>query len=77
MTGGCGLVQREGGEREQIRAGDVVWFPPGERHWHGARPDKAMSHIAIQEAQDGEVVTWLDHVTDEEYDGESKTYSRS
>lgn len=56
MTSGCGPVQREGGEIEQIRAGDVVWFPPGEKHWHGARPDTAMSHIAIQEEQDGEVV---------------------
>ncbi|MFC6723616.1 cupin domain-containing protein [Halobium palmae] len=67
VTSGCGLVQREGGEIKQIRAGDVVWFPPGEKHWHGATPDKAMSHIAIQEEQDGEAVTWLDHVTDEEY----------
>lgn len=67
VTSGCGLVQREGGEIKQIRAGDVVWFPPDEKHWHGATPDKAMTHIAIQEEQDGEAVTWLDHVTDEEY----------
>jgi quercetin dioxygenase-like cupin family protein len=71
VTGGCGLVQREGGEIERIRAGDVVWFPPGEKHWHGATPDKAMTHIAIQEKRDGEVVTWLEHVTDEEYLPES------
>lgn len=68
VTCGCGLVQREGGEIEQILAGDVVWFSPGEKHWHGTTPDKAMTHIAIQEEQDGEVVTWLEHVTDEEYD---------
>ncbi|WP_042666360.1 cupin domain-containing protein [Haloferax sp. ATB1] len=67
VTSGCGLVQREGGEITQIRAGDVVWFPPDEKHWHGASPDKAMTHIAVQEEQDGEAVTWLEHVTDEEY----------
>ncbi|POG56209.1 (R)-mandelonitrile lyase [Haloferax marisrubri] len=67
VTSGCGLVQREGGEITQIRAGDVVWFPPGEKHWHGASPDKAMTHIAVQEEQDGEAVTWLEHVSDEEY----------
>ncbi|MGQ5517434.1 (R)-mandelonitrile lyase [Halococcus saccharolyticus] len=67
VTSGCGLVQREGGEIEQIRAGDVVWFPPDEKHWHGATSDNAMTHIAIQEEQDGETVTWLEHVTDEEY----------
>jgi quercetin dioxygenase-like cupin family protein len=71
VTSGCGFVQREGGEIEQIRSGDVVWFPPGEKHWHGATPDNAMTHIAIQEERDGEAVTWLEHVTDEEYDPES------
>jgi len=69
ITSGCGLVQREDGPIEAVRAGDVVWFPPGERHWHGARPEKAMSHLAIQEQLDGEAVTWLEQVTDEEYEG--------
>ncbi|MFC5973191.1 cupin domain-containing protein [Halomarina salina] len=67
ITDGCGLVQRDGGPIAQVRAGDVVWFPPGEKHWHGATPETAMTHIAIQEEQDGEVVTWLEHVSDEEY----------
>jgi len=67
VTSGCGYVQREGGPVEEIRAGDVVWFPADEKHWHGARPDKAMTHIAIQEELDGEAVSWLEHVTDEEY----------
>jgi quercetin dioxygenase-like cupin family protein len=68
VTSGCGLVQRDGGEIERIRAGDVVWFPPGEKHWHGATPEKALTHIAIHEERDGVVVDWLEHVTDEEYD---------
>ena len=67
VTSGCGLVQSESESVEQIRPGNVVWFPPGEKHWHGATPDKAMTHIAIQEQQDGEVVDWLEHVTDEQY----------
>lgn len=67
VTFGCGLVQREGGPIEEIRQGDVVWFAPDERHWHGAAPDIGMSHIAIQEVKDGQVVTWLEHVTDAEY----------
>ncbi|WP_435115961.1 (R)-mandelonitrile lyase [Halolamina sp. C58] len=67
VTSGYGLVQREGGEIERIQAGDVVWFPPGEKHWHGATPEHAMTHIAIQEEDDGEAVEWLEHVTDEEY----------
>jgi quercetin dioxygenase-like cupin family protein len=71
VTSGCGLVAREGGDVEEVRAGDVVWFPPGEKHWHGARPETAMTHIAIQEQRDGEVVTWLEHVTDEQYQPES------
>lgn len=64
---GRGLVQREGGAIEEIRPGDIVWFAPGEKHWHGATPDTAMSHIAIQEVQDGNVVDWMEHVTDAEY----------
>ena len=67
ITSGCGWVQRRGGPIEEVRPGDVVWFPPGEKHWHGATPATAMTHIAIQEALDGKRVDWLDHVTDEQY----------
>lgn len=67
VTFGCGRVQREGGPIEEIRPGDVVWFPPGEKHWHGAAPTTAMTHIAIQEALDGTTVEWLEKVTDEQY----------
>ncbi len=66
---GTGWVQREGGLREEIRPGDVVWFEPNERHWHGASADDAMTHIAIQEALDGKVVTWMEPVTDAQYNG--------
>jgi quercetin dioxygenase-like cupin family protein len=64
-------VQREGGPIEEIRPGDVVWFPPGEKHWHGASPTTAMAHIAIQESLDGKAVEWLEHVSDEQYRGGS------
>lgn len=64
---GRGLVQRDGGRVEEIHVGDVVWFAPGEKHWHGAAPDTGMSHFAVQEVQDGKVVTWMEHVTDAEY----------
>lgn len=67
VTSGSGRVQREGGPVEEIRPGDVVWFEPGEKHWHGAAPTTGMSHIAIQEALDGQVVEWLEHVSDEQY----------
>jgi quercetin dioxygenase-like cupin family protein len=67
VTFGCGRVQREGGPIEEIRAGDIVWFPPGEKHWHGAAPDTAMSHIAIAEALDGKVVDWMEKVSEEQY----------
>jgi quercetin dioxygenase-like cupin family protein len=67
VTAGCGWVQREGGMREEIRPGDVVWFPPGEKHWHGATSATAMSHIAIQEKQDGSPVTWLEQVSEDQY----------
>jgi quercetin dioxygenase-like cupin family protein len=67
VTAGYGLVQRWGGPIEEIRPGDVVWFPPGEKHWHGASPTTAMTHIAIQEALDGKAVEWLEKVTDEQY----------
>ena len=64
---GRGRAQRDGGHVEEIRPGDVVWFAPGEKHWHGAAPDTAMQHIAIQEALDGKAVDWMEHVTDEQY----------
>jgi quercetin dioxygenase-like cupin family protein len=67
VTSGLGRVQREGGPIEEIRPGDVVWFPPGEKHWHGAGPTTAMTHIAIQEALDGKAVEWLEHVSDAQY----------
>ncbi|WP_449256256.1 (R)-mandelonitrile lyase [Bosea sp. (in: a-proteobacteria)] len=69
VTAGCGWAQREGGPVEAIRAGDVVWFPPGEKHWHGATATTAMSHIALQEKLDGSAVEWLEHVTDAQYAG--------
>src|SRR5829696_1894835 len=67
VTAGCGWAQREGGPVEEIRPGDVVWFAPGEKHWHGATATTAMTHIAIQEKLDGKVVDWMEHVTDEQY----------
>lgn len=67
VTSGFGWVQREGGPREEIRPGDVVSFEPGEKHWHGASSATAMTHIAIQESLDGSPVTWLEHVTDKQY----------
>lgn len=67
ITSGLGWVQREGGPIEEVRPGDVVWFPPQEKHWHGASPKKAMSHIAIQEEVGGEVVSWMEKVSDEHY----------
>jgi quercetin dioxygenase-like cupin family protein len=67
VTAGCGRVQRESGPIEEIRPGDVVWFPPGEKHWHGASPETSMTHIAIQEQVDGKAVDWLEHVSDEQY----------
>ncbi len=69
VTGGLGLVQHEGGPIEEIRPGDIVWFEPGEKHWHGASPKTAMTHIAIQESLDGEVVEWMEHVSDDQYRG--------
>jgi quercetin dioxygenase-like cupin family protein len=67
VTAGCGWAQREGGPIEEIRPGDVVWFPPGEKHWHGASPTTALTHIAIQEQLDGKVVDWMEKVSDEQY----------
>lgn len=70
VTSGLGRVQREGGPVEEVRPGDVVWFPAGEKHWHGAAPETAMSHLAVQEQQDGSAVDWLEPVTDEQYAGD-------
>ena len=67
VTSGCGWAQRESGPIEEIRPGDVVWFSPGEKHWHGATPKTAMTHIAIQESLNGKVVDWMEHVTDQQY----------
>ncbi|MES1952073.1 hypothetical protein S4A8_14514 [Salinisphaera sp. S4-8] len=69
VTAGCGRVQRKGGPIETIEPGDVVWFAPGEKHWHGAGPDTAMTHIAIQEKGEEGPVTWLEKVTDAQYEG--------
>jgi len=69
VTFGCGRAQRWGGPIEEIRAGDVIWFPPGEKHWHGAASTTAMMHIAIQESLDGKTVEWMEYVTDEQYRG--------
>jgi quercetin dioxygenase-like cupin family protein len=67
VTAGCGRVQRLGGPVEEIRPGDVVWIPPSEKHWHGATPTTAMTHIAIQEQLDGKAVDWMEQVGDEQY----------
>lgn len=69
VTAGLGRVQRLGGPIEEIHPGDVVWFEPGEKHWHGAAPDTAMTHIAIQEELDGKAVDWLEQVSDDQYSG--------
>jgi len=67
VTFGSGWVQRWGGPIEEIRPGDVVWIPPGEKHWHGATPTTAMTHIAIQEALNGKTVEWMEQVSEEQY----------
>lgn len=67
ITFGTGLVQRWGGNIEEVHPGDVVWFPPKEKHWHGAKPETAMIHIAIQEQLDGKTVDWMEKVSDEQY----------
>jgi quercetin dioxygenase-like cupin family protein len=72
VTAGCGRAQRRDGPIEEIRPGDVIWFAPGERHWHGASPTTAMTHIAIQERLDGKAVEWMEKVSDEQYDGRSR-----
>jgi quercetin dioxygenase-like cupin family protein len=72
VTAGVGWVQREGGPIEEIHPGDVVWFPPGEKHWHGATAKSGMTHIAIHEALEGKAVDWMEKVTEEQYNGGSK-----
>jgi quercetin dioxygenase-like cupin family protein len=67
VTSGCGWAQRWDGPVEEIRPGDVIWFPPGEKHWHGATPTTAMTHLAIHERENSEAVKWLEPVTDEQY----------
>lgn len=67
VVSGLGWVQRDGGPIEDVRPGDVVWFPPGLKHWHGASPKAAMTHIAITEALDGKAVDWLEKVSDQQY----------
>ena len=67
VTAGCGWVQRDGGPVEEIHPGDVVWIPPHQKHWHGATPSTALTHIAIQERKDGKMVDWMEHVSDEQY----------
>ena len=69
VTSGCGWVQHEGGLIEEIHPGDVIWFEPNEKHWHGATPTTAMTHIAIQENLDGKAVDWMEKVSDQEYYG--------
>src|SRR6476659_8726057 len=71
VTAGLGWAQRWGGPIEEIRPGDVVWFAPGEKHWHGATPTTAMTHIAIQEALNGKPVDWMEKVSDEQYGGKN------
>jgi quercetin dioxygenase-like cupin family protein len=67
VTAGCGRAQRLDGPVEEIRPGDVIWFAPGEKHWHGAAPATAMTHIAIQESLNGKVVDWMEKVSEEQY----------
>ena len=69
VTAGCGWAQRDGGPKEEIRPGDVVWIPAGEKHWHGATAATAMTHIAIAEALDGKSVDWMEKVSDDQFAG--------
>ena len=71
VIAGCGRTQRWGGPVEEIKPGDVVWIPPGEKHWHGAAPATGMTHIAIQESLDGGAAQWMEHVSDEQYLGQA------
>jgi len=74
ITSGVGRVQRWGGPIEEVRPGDIVWFAPGEKHWHGASPTNAMTHIAIHEKVDGKAVDWMEQVSDQQYQSESPGY---
>jgi len=76
VTAGCGLVQRWDVPAEEIRPGDVVWIPPGEKHWHGATSTTAMTHIAIQEQLDGKTADWMEKVSDEQYPGSRQDNKR-
>ena len=73
VISGVGRVQTKGGPIREIRPGDTVWIPPGEKHWHGAAPTTAMTHIAVHESLDGKHITWMEHVTDEEYGGKASS----
>ena len=77
VMAGCGWAQHWRGPVDEIRPGDVVWFSPGEKHWHGATPTTAVTHIAIQEKKDGKVVDWLEHVSDEQYKTRMKSRVRT
>ncbi|MEA3140747.1 MAG: hypothetical protein QOK23_2916 [Gammaproteobacteria bacterium] len=77
VIAGAGRAQRAGGPIEEIRPGDVVWFPPGEKHWHGASPSTAMSHIAVQETLEGKAVEWMEHVSNEDFGAGTEPSSRS
>lgn len=72
VLSGSGLIQSEGGPINPIRPGDVIWIPPGEKHWHGASPTTGMSHLAIQEQENGQAAAWMEKVTDEQYAGNSR-----
>ena len=73
VTAGCGLVQSSGGKARTIRPGDVVWCPPGEKHWHGAAPATAMTHIAVVERLDSRAVDWMEQVSDEDYEAAARS----
>ena len=73
VTAGCGRVQNWGGSKVEIRPGDVIWAPPGEKHWHGAAPTTAVTHFAIQEALNGKAADWMEKVSDEQYEGGSSS----
>ena len=76
VISGLGWAQREGGPVEEIRPGDIVWFPPGEKHWHGATPTTAMTHIAIAEKLNGKAVDWMEKVTDQQYQNDTSAQGR-
>ena len=76
VISGLGWAQREGGPVEEIRPGDIVWFPPGEKHWHGATPTTAMTHIAIAERLNGKAVDWMEKVTDKQYQNDTSAQGR-